>query len=283
MKEFFGIDVTQSDKNEVFNCHPFLTQQVPQAQAAALEAAAKDLEARSKKAELPVVFRILYLVLLFGVVSVVSGLVRGIGNVGVHKAYENAPWIFYLAGGLIVALIMLSLWKHNRSRKAVSGDDFRDATRRHAAAVAACYSALGVPQNAPTVDVMGCKYRVKNGKTKLVTNGYCQYINPEMRLFTADGCLCLADCHDLYAVPLSEIRALRKINKSVSLMSWNKEDHFDYGRYAQYKITAGSYGNITVKPYYALEISHEGQEYVLHFPSYELPLFGPATKLPVTE
>lgn len=283
MKEFFGIDVTQSATNEVFNCQPFLKQQVPPAQAAALDAAAKDLETQGKKAELPVVFRILYLVVLFGVVSVVGGLVRGIGNVGIYKAYENAPWIFYLAGGLIVALVVMLLWKRSRSQKAVSGDDFRDATRRHAAEVAACYGALGVPQNAPTVDVMGCKYRIKNGKTKLVTSGYFQYINPEMRLFTADGFLCLADCQNLYAIPFTEIRALRKINKSVSLMSWNKEDHFDFGRYAQYKITAGSYGNITIKPYYALEISHDGQEYVLHFPCYELPLFGPATKLPITE
>ena len=45
------------------------------------------------------------------------------------------------------------------------------------------------------------------------------------------------------------------------------------GRYKAYKLGTNQYGNVSVKPYYALEILHNGQEFVLHFPCYELPVF----------
>lgn len=283
MKEFFGIDLTTDKKNETLNCAAFLAQKTPGPQVAALEKAAAQMQDLGKQAQLPPFFNAVKYILYIATLLLIGGMLRGIGDVGLEQAWENAPWLFWLLGILAALWAVLALWARSRSGKVVSSEDYQVANHRSEMALQACYTALGVPANAPAVDVMLARYKIKNGKMRIVTTGTAQYANPELRLFLENETLYLADAMQKYAIPLREIRELREIKKQVSLAMWNKTDHFEFGRYAQYKIRSNQYGSVFVKPYYELVISHCGETYLLHFPSYELPLFQSLIRMNVTK
>ena len=283
MKEFFGIDITENSLNDRPNSYAFLSRQPSPAHLSALQSAAAAVDGFQKKARLPMVFLVIYYIVYFGAVSVVIGLIRGMGNVGFAKAYENAPWVFYLGGIFLVLWGIMTLWKNRRSKQVTSGEDFQSAARRAETAAASCFASMGVPENAPRMDVLSCRYSVKNGKTKIATHGATQYTNPEVRIFAEEGVLCLADTEHCCAIPLEEIRCLRKINKAMLLPGWNKDLGPREGRYKSYKMAVDKYNRVNSKPYYALEIHHNGEDYVLHFPCYELPVVEAFTKLPITE
>lgn len=284
MKEFFGIDVTRDKNSETLNCQSFLSRQPSPAHISALESAAAALEGLNTKAKLPKVFLIFYYIVYIGTFTILIGLLRGLGKVTIQQAYANAPWLFYLAAGFLVAWAVMALWKNRRASGVTSGEEFQAAVRRAEAAAESCLATMAIPDNAPKVDVMSCRYTEKNGKVKYMTAGVnARYANPEVRIFAENGALHLADTTHCYAIPLSEIRCLRRINKSVWIAGWNKELSFREGRYKPYKLTSNQYGNVAVKPYYALEILHNGEAYALHFPSYELPVFEAFTGLTATE
>lgn len=283
MKEFFGIDITQDKNSETLNCEGFLNRRPSPAHIAALDSAGSALEGLQKKAGMPMIFQILYSVVYLGAISIVIGLLRGVGNVGFATAYQNAGFLFYLAAVFLVLWAVMAVWKHGRSKKVTSTEEFEAAARRAEAAAAACQSAMEIPENAPKVDVLSCRYTVKNGKVKYVPAGTARYANPEVKIFAEEGNLCLADTANCYAIPLSQIRCLRKVNKAVMIAGWNKELGPKEGRYKAYKLNTNQYGNVSVKPYYVLEILRDGETYALSFPCYELPVFQAFTKLSVTE
>lgn len=284
MKEFFGIDITLDKNSETLNCETFLARQPSPAHTAALDSAAAALDGLNTKAGMPRAFQILYYIVYFFSVAMVIGLIRGIGNVGFATAYHNAPSLFYVAGGFLVLWAVMAVWKNGRKKKVTSTEEFDAAARRAESAAAACAAAMAVPEKAPRVDVLTCKYTVKNGKVKYVTVGVnARYANPEVRIFLENDSLHLADTTHCYAIPLSEIRCLRKINSSVWIAGWNKELGPREGRYKAYKLNTNQYGCVSMKPYYALEILHNGEAYSLPFPCYELPVFQALTKLPITE
>lgn len=284
MKEFFGIDLTQDKHSEKLNCAVFLSRSPSAAHISALNSAVDALGQQNGKANLPKAFQIVYYVVYLGAVAMVIGLLRGMGNVGLATAYHNAPAVFYLTAVFLVLWAAMAYWKHRRSKKVTSTEEFEAACRRAEAAAKSCQTAMGIPENAPKADVMSCKYTVKNGKVKYVSAGVnARYANPEVRVFLEDDILHLADTTHCYAIPLREIQCLRKINKSVWIAGWNKELSPKEGRYKAYKLGTNQYGNVSMKPYYVLEILHEGECYSLPFPCYELPVFQTFTKLSVTE
>lgn len=284
MKEFFGIDVTRDKNSEVLNCQGFLSRQPSPAHISALESAAAALEGLNTKAKLPKVFQIIYTAVYFLSLCFIIGIIRSLGKVTIQEAFENAPGLIYVTAFFLILWAVMAAWKHSRSRKITSTEEFEAAARRVETTAAACLSAMGIPEKAPSVDVLSCKYTVKNGKVKYVSAGTtARYANPEVRIFAENGALYLADTTHCYAIPLSEIRCLRRINKSVWIAGWNKELSVKEGRYKAYKLSTNQYGNVSVKPYYALEILHNGEAFALHFPSYELPVFEAFTGLTATK
>ena len=283
MKAFFGIEITENPQNNRSNSYDFLSRQPSPAHLSALHSAEAAMDGFQKKARLPLVFLVIYYIVYFGAVSVTVGLIRGLSSAGFDKAFTNAPWVFYLCGIFLVLWGVMTLWKNRRSKQVTSGEDYQATARRAEIAAAACFTSMGVPENAPKMDVLSCRYSVKNGKIKIVSTGATQYTNPEMRVFTEEGALCLADTEHCCIIPLAEIRCLRKINKAMMIPGWNKDLGPREGRYKAYKMAVDKYNRINSKPYYVLEIRHNGEDYALHFPCYELPVVEAFTKLPVTE
>lgn len=82
-----------------------------------------------------------------------------------------------------------------------------------------------------------------------------------------------------YSIPLSSIRAIRTVNKSVSVMGWNKKEAYNKGIYKQYNIICEDSVSFRFKPYYIVEFTYNNETWGIYIPCYELPAFEKLTGL----
>ena len=150
---------------------------------------------------------------------------------------------------------------------------------------------LGVPKTARSVDVIGFDYREKKGRIsprgRDGVNGVTVYPLYTFKGYVKDDALCFA-CTDegVYAVPLSEIRAIRTVDKRLYLPCWTKGAPLAHEKYKPYKLKTvrGRVDeNLRVGWYHVLEFVHKGETWGIWFPNYELPFFEKATGLKADE
>ena len=276
MKPFLGIDLTNDKRNEQPNGSEFLVQTPSAALANALEQSTEKAENTVARSKLPLPLRIAqyisgFIALLFGV-SVLKS------DISFAEGYQNAPWIYWTAA--VCAVVWLALWAWGKLKaKSVLETEESTQTLSHWEKTAeAVYNELAVPANAKNVDVLMFFYKMKNGELKIQEKGIVQCMNPEFKLFTDEENLYLANLEGKYAFPLSSIIKLHAVKKHIRIAGWNKDEEFNKGIYKQYKLNADNYGMIHCKEYYILEIAHNGENYGIYFPCYELPAFEECTK-----
>ena len=142
-------------------------------------------------------------------------------------------------------------------------------------------SELSVPADAKEVDVLFFHYKVKDGEIKVHGKAtmMVQYLNLIFSIYADEENLYLANLECKYAFPLSSLKTIRTIKKRIHIPEWNKEEAFNKGIYKQYKLVSDKYGFIHCKSYHILELTHNGEDYGIYFPNYELPIFEEATGL----
>lgn len=141
---------------------------------------------------------------------------------------------------------------------------------------------LGVPADAAAMDVLCYSYEIKKGKEKPVRIAGEHYSAMEMAVYVEDGCLMLADAATLYALPLSEVTAVRRIEGRTRIHCWNKEEACNKEPYKAYRIRYDDENDVfTVRAVYALEWGGADRELVV--PDYEWErVLQPLTGLAVT-
>jgi len=276
MKPFLGIDLTNDKKNEQTNGNEFLVQTSSPALAAALEQSTEKAENTAQRSKLPLALRIAQYICCFGALIIGLGILKS--DVDFAEGYHNAPEIHWI--GAICAVIWLVLWVWGKVRsKSVLETEESTQTLSHLESTAdAVYHELSVPADAKSVDVLMFFYKLKNGEIKVLEKGIIQFINPEFKLFADEENLYLANLEGKYAFPLSSIVKFHAVKKHIRIVGWNKDEEFNKGIYKQYKLTTDNYGMIHCKEYYILEIAHNGENYGIYFPCYDLPAFEECTK-----
>lgn len=133
------------------------------------------------------------------------------------------------------------------------------------------------------VDVDLLTFRYKRQKDKIVPKeiglSTTAYFNPEMKVYAEDDRLYLVDLEHKYAFERAELTAIRTVKKTIMLLDWNKDTHPAEGRFKQYKMTVDQYDQTHLKPYHILELTHNGEQWGIYFPCYELPIFEALTGL----
>lgn len=272
MKVFFGFDVTENKNNDRMDGDVFVTCRVSAEQEQQIEKQNDDIQQLQQKAELHPLLRIVRTVT--GAVALVGGIsaVRGISEVGLVQAMRNAPILLLTIFACIVIWGILFLMTRWKGKKVYAEESSVEIFEDHRETVEDSYQALGVPAEAPEMDVIMFFYRRKGEEIKVKSRGITEYINFALRVFVEDGALCFADVGQRWEIPLEEITGIREIKKAIFIPGWNKETPYNKGEYKQYKINANNLGQLRIKPYYALCIRHGGKDYELHFPPYELPV-----------
>lgn len=274
MKPFLGIDITKDKNNAELNGQEFVTKKVSAIHADMRDQAVEDIEKQEDSAKLPKVFRTLNMCCMFvGLVSL-SGIIRALGgekNITIAQAYQNAPAIFWICGICLAAWGILTVWGRKKQNSVAESSETKQAASRADYFINTSYTELGVPEHAENFDVLLFRYAEKKGQIVPRSLGPVTFIACDSKIFTENGNLCLADADQRYEFPMSGLRRIVTVKKDAAVPAWNKEIPTNKAPYKQYKLRIDSYGFIHFKPYYILELEHNGETWGIYFPSYELP------------
>ena len=285
MKPFYGIDRTTLKKNIFHEGDCFIAATVSdmtrQSYERALQSAAKELEATKLNPLLRGLKTVCSWITLFGFLSTI----RALRNVTIAEAFENAPFIFWLMGGCGIVWLVLTILTNRKAKNVMAGEDFNMSTRRLEGEIDRVFRELQVPDDAKEVDVVQLTYRWKNGTVKISTTGSetTPYTNVSLRVFRREDVLCLADLENRYELPISAMRRLKMVKKPLVIQGWNKEEKLNDPFYKPYKLTMDNYERVHTKSYGLLELSHDGVDWALWLPPYELNYISALTGLPITE
>lgn len=285
MKPFYGIDRTTLKKNIFHEGDCFIAATVSdmtrQSYERALQSAAKELEAT----KLNPVLRGLKTVCSWITLIVFIGTIRALRNVTIAEAFENAPFIFWLMGGCGMVWLVLTILTNRKAKTVMAAEDFSQSTRRLEGEIDRVFRELQVPEDAKQVDVVQLTYRWKNGTVKISTTGSetTPYTNVSLRVFRREDVLCLADLENRYELPISAMRRLKMVKKPLVIQGWNKEEKLNDPFYKPYKLTMDNYERVHTKSYGLLELNHDGVDWALWLPPYELNYISALTGLPITE
>ena len=285
MKPFYGIDRTTLKKNTFHEGDCFIAATVSdmtrQSYERALQSAAKELEAT----KLNPLLRGLKTVCSWITLIVFLSTIRALRNVTIAEAFENAPFIFWLMGGCGMVWLVLTILTNRKAKTVMAGEDFNMSTRRLEGEIDRVFRELQVPDDAKQVDVVQLTYRWKNGTVKISTTGSetTPYTNVSLRVFRREDVLCLADLENRYELPISAMRRLKMVKKPLVIQGWNKEEKLNDPFYKPYKLTMDNYERVHTKSYGLLELNHDGVDWALWLPPYELNYISALTGLPITE
>lgn len=281
MKPFIGIDITENKKNEKFNGEEFIVKTVSQLQMQTFENAQEDAFDLVEESKISLPLRIIQGVCGVAGVLCLSGIMRAWSDITLSQCYQNAPWLFWVCGTCLVTWAILIILRVKKQKETLNTDTGENVVRKLESVSKSIYSDLDVPETAETVDILAFTYKMKDGEPKAKEAGLnpTPYINVEFKAFIENDKLILADLENKYAFPLSSLKAIHKVNKNISVPGWNKDENPKKGKYKEYKLRVDDYGCVHFKPYYILEVLHNGESWGIHFPSYELPAFTELTGL----
>ena len=181
--------------------------------------------------------------------------------------------------------LLLAVISNRKAKSVMEGEEFAQSTRRLDAEIDRVFRELQVPEDAKKVDVVQLTYRWKNGTVKISTTGSetTPYTNVSLRVFRREDVLCLADLENRYELPISAMRRLKLVKKPLVIQGWNKEEKLNDPFYKPYKLTMDNYERVHTKSYGLLELNHDGVDWALWLPPYELNYISALTGLPITE
>lgn len=274
MKPFLGIDLTDNKKNEQINGSDLLCCKPSAALAQALDAATGKAQSTIESSKLPLAFRAIQWICGIAGLTIAFGIIKGLRKVSTSQAYQNAPYLFWIAGGCLAVWLILKLISTQKAKTILGDEESASAFSNYEGICNAIYTELSVPADAPDMDIIVFRYKQKGDEIKPVLKGIenTPYYNLSYKAFADSDNLYLANLEGKYAIPLDAIQTIRTENKRIALLSWNKEEHFSEGRYKRYKLTANNYGNVFCKPYHILEFLHNDETWGIWFPAYELPV-----------
>lgn len=287
MKPFAGTDITENKKNEVTNGSEFLTATPSEAQSQALDTSGDEaLDMLLKKTKLPLGLRIIKWVCAFLGLLAVGFIVTYITAdetvtplEGLHGAWTNFSWVFFVGAALIIVWAIISITAHRKEKSVSESDESKNLMDRVSTITDVIFGELGVPADAVSVDVLSFTYKIKNGDIVPCEGTFdtTPFTSFTYKAFSDGENLHLADAEGKYSFPLSSLRGMRRVNKRISVFGWGKDEDPTKGEYKKYKMTVDEYGNVHLKPYYILETEHAGEIWGIYFPCYELDAFEKLT------
>lgn len=283
MKPFLGIDLTQNKKNEELNGSVFLAAKPSEALTQTFESSSEKAEETIERSKLHPAIRagqwICGAVGALVAVSLLNALV-GEDAVSLGEAYHNASWLFWLAGICLLVWLILKFLSAQKEKTILSSDESTHVLSSLDGVCEAIYTELSVPADAKEVDILSFFYKVKDGNIKVCEKGLqiAPYLNLQFKAFADSENLYLANLESKYAFPLSSIQGIRTVKKHIQIISWNKEEAPNKGRYKEYKLTTDDFNRVHCKWYCILEFIHNAETWGIYFPCYELPVFEAITR-----
>ncbi len=279
MKLFFGTDKTFDKENEAYDGQALVVEGLPQDLQKKLDDNAESVKKHFEKVKKP-----LFLIKL-GIVFGISSAIGRFASRVLFDIYE-APVISYIANGIIIALLLATIVLvavgMNMSNKVIKGKEATDLADVGRAIQDECMQAMGVPADTTDVELFSFDYINNNGNIKILNDYGYEFYNTDYKAYVENDSLCIIELPYKYGIPLESVTAIKRVDEKVSFYFWNKKTPHNKGEFAQYKIKYNKSDSVyLIKYYYSLEINHNGEEYFLYFPPYELETIEKLTGLKV--
>lgn len=277
MKPFLGVDITEDKNNERFNGEEFNILKPSDAYRESFEKAAENQLELDKKAKLPLPLRIIQGVTGFAGLILLAGIFKS--DLELTEAYNNAPVFFWICGASLAVWFVLYMFSKKKAKATYSSEEGNLTSSRLDTAMENIFAELGVPETAVQTDILSFAYKIKDDKIIPETPplGMTPVNNLIYRAYVQNGCLCLTNLDGRNEFPLEGIKEIRTVKKKIILPDWNKEISHNKGEYKKYKLSTDKNGFVHVKPYHILVFEHNGEEWGIYFPCYELPTFEKIT------
>jgi len=202
-------------------------------------------------------------------------------SISLSQAYSSAAWAFWLCGTLILVFLVLTIIEHRKTKKILNSDEHKHTMTTVDSIMDTILTEFGIPSDAPEVDILTFRYKMKNDVpvAKEMDFSSTPYDTLIFHAYADASCLYLVNAEEKNAFLLSEMRAIRTINKRIMIPDWNKDNEPKDKIYKPYKLTVCEDDAVSFKPYHILELEHDGKLWGIYFPCYELPVFEKLTGL----
>lgn len=284
MKPFLAIDLTTNKKNEQSNGQEFIVAKPSLTSRKSLEQSMENSEQTIEKSKLSLPIRIGHWICGAVALFVAIGTFKALGGedgVTLIEAYQNAPWIFWVGGACLLIWGILKLIGNHKQNKVLETDESAKVFDNLDKTCNDILAELGVPSDSKEIDILSFFYKEKNGKIKVCEKPMqmAPYFNPIFHIFKDSENLYFANLEQKYAIPLSSLKDIKSVKKTIRVMEWNKEEMYNEGIYKKYKMNEDNYGCIFCKPYHILKFEHNNELWGIYIPCYELPVIEEITGL----
>ncbi len=197
------------------------------------------------------------------------GVILGSVAFEIFESKEVFPAVLgIVAGMLFVAGIVYGVinGKKQQANEDKPDEGMEELDKKYEAFNAEVKRELGIPEDAPQVDILTYMYSLDDKTKKTVYSG------DTANVFIEDGKLCFWYGEAVVGFPMSEIEALVKVNEPITFEGWMPDDPHDSLKYAQYGIEKKEVDydeQYTMKGYYSLRLTHEGEPFELLFPLFD--------------
>ncbi len=283
IKPVFAINVTENKNNDVSNAEEFLCQRISQVNKESLDKVSEENNDVLKKASLPLPLKVLmYASMIVSIICLRVYLNLKFDGMSAGELWNKAPALFIAFGVSVVILFTVLFFGKKKREKVLNSEENEIVSSRVDVVCRNIYAELGVEEQTPEVDVFDFKYKVKKNGLTFVADKMSQanVMNYPYKFYVSDDCLYLVSLEAKYRIPLTKTKGILKVNKRAVIpkFMWNKDVPFNSEYYKQFKIGCND-NYILIKPYYILCFEHNGEEWGIYFPSYELPVFEKLTGL----
>ena len=268
MKILFGTNKTFDRENEKQDGEAFITEKLPTHLQVRMDANTEEVKKNLERLNRPIF--LIKLGVAFAIFTVIG---RFLGKVIFN--FSESPAASYVINGIVIALLLVTVVLFiagmRLSKTILTDKKSSELTEKCRALQDECMETMGVPANAVDVELFNVDYTNKDGKIKFHSEFGCEVYNTDYKLYVENGNLTIIELPSKFSIPLESITSIKKIDEKISFYFWNKETPYNKGEFAQYKIKYNKNDSVyLIKYYYSLEINHNGEEYSLYFPPYEL-------------
>ena len=264
---FFSVNVDKLDDADFEpDCAGFLTRTIPAEQRLSLEQTTDRLESIMRKGSLPFSLEIIRSLCLSAFLLILAGLSGREGPLS--NACKESPKLSFAAAAFFAAWLSLKIFekiRHSRIEKQYSEEDIKNTVH---SVDTESLKLLGVPEDAPEIEILSEGYTLRKGKRRRRHLALCQYANFPMHIFVEDGRLCIANLTERWDIPLSSLGRAVLVNKRAPLPNWFKEEPYTDEKYKQYKITTNNFGHYFSR-FYRTDIDDERGDHYLLIPEYD--------------
>ena len=239
MIPIFCTDKNRIDESDAMGGREFLAKTVSPPLRKDLRDCDERIAKAAKKLTLPIGLRLLLWYCLGMGISVLYAALLSI------KHAREDLWIFSGIGVAFLATAgLIAFWGILRKRKMLKSREREKLAADTEKARRNALAELGVPNNAETAEVLTFFYKIKKGRVTPVYYGGAVFSLVELRLWRDGQNLYAADLEQVYAFPLTSLRRLTGVEKTIYI------------------------DRIPLLRHYILELRHQGQDYGIYFPSY---------------